>query len=162
MCQNGKWALVHVDLFSFICSPVHIDIHRNFIFDMNMDIYLKYTVITFLVILTYSFLNDCHFGFFFFDLLPYLYWQSQRLPIAYTHVSLLYLYRQMEQCHCDLLSEIYKHILFTYHLNFMCLLPLRLSCVFLANYVPKCQMSSGPYGPIFLICKIILGNSQIA
>ena len=30
----------------------------------------------------------------------------------------------------------------------MCLLPLRLSCVFLANYVPKCQMSLGPYGPI--------------
>ena len=29
----------------------------------------------------------------------------------------------------------------------MCLLPL--SCVFLANYVPKCQMSSGPYGPLF-------------
>ena len=26
--------------------------------------------------------------------------------------------------------------------------PLRRSCVFLANYVPKCQMSSGPYGPI--------------
>ena len=22
--------------------------------------------------------------------------------------------------------------------------------MFLANYVPKCQMSSGPYGPIFL------------
>ena len=22
--------------------------------------------------------------------------------------------------------------------------------VFLANYVPKCQMSSGPYGPIFI------------
>ena len=27
--------------------------------------------------------------------------------------------------------------------------PLRLSCVLLANYVPKCQMNSGPYGPIF-------------
>ena len=25
---------------------------------------------------------------------------------------------------------------------------LALSCVFLANYVPKCQMSSGPHGPI--------------
>ena len=29
--------------------------------------------------------------------------------------------------------------------------PLRLSCVFLDNYVPKYQMSSGPCGPIFLI-----------
>ena len=28
--------------------------------------------------------------------------------------------------------------------------PLRLSCVFLANYVPKVQMSSGLCGPIFL------------
>ena len=27
--------------------------------------------------------------------------------------------------------------------------PLRLSCVLLANYVPKCQLSSGQYGPIF-------------
>ena len=26
---------------------------------------------------------------------------------------------------------------------------LRLSCVFLAHYAPKCQMSSAPYGPIF-------------
>ena len=23
--------------------------------------------------------------------------------------------------------------------------------MFLANYVPKCQMSSGPYGPIFVL-----------
>ena len=28
--------------------------------------------------------------------------------------------------------------------------PLRLSFALLANYVPKCQMSSGPHGPIFL------------
>ena len=27
---------------------------------------------------------------------------------------------------------------------------LRQSCVLLANYVPKCQMSSGPHGPIFV------------
>ena len=78
------------------------------------------------------------------------YRQSQRLHIAYTHVSLLYVCRQKEQCHCNLFSEIYDHILFTSHLNFTCILPL--SCVFLANYVPKCQMSSGPYGPIFPIC----------
>ena len=45
-------------------------------------------------------------------------------------------------------SEIYEHILFTSHLNFMCLLLLRLSCVFFANYVPKYQMSSGPNGPV--------------
>ena len=31
----------------------------------------------------------------------------------------------------------------------MCLFPLRLSCVFLANYVPKYQMSTVPHGPIF-------------
>ena len=54
----------------------------------------------------------------------------------------------MEQCQCNLFSEIYKHLLCTSHLNFMCVLPLRLSCVFIANYVPKCQMSSGPYGTI--------------
>ena len=29
--------------------------------------------------------------------------------------------------------------------------PLRLSLALLANYVPKCQMSSGPYEPIFLL-----------
>ena len=28
--------------------------------------------------------------------------------------------------------------------------PVRLSYAFLANYVPKCQMSSGPYGPILI------------
>ena len=27
--------------------------------------------------------------------------------------------------------------------------PLRLTYAFLANYMAKCQMSSGPYGPIF-------------
>ena len=48
--------------------------------------------------------------------------------------------------------KIYGHIHFSTHLNFRCLLPL--SCVFLANYVPKCQMSSGPYGIIF-ICMIV-------
>ena len=30
------------------------------------------------------------------------------------------------------------HTLFTSHLNFMCFGPLRISCVFAANYVPKC------------------------
>ena len=33
-------------------------------------------------------------------------------------------------------------------------MPRRLSCVFLANYVPKCQMSSGPYGPILFVLNI--------
>ena len=41
------------------------------------------------------------------------------------------------------------HILFTSHSCALTYGPLRLSCVFLANYMPKCQMSSGPYGPIF-------------
>ena len=41
----------------------------------------------------------------------------------------------------------YEPMLFTTQLNFVHLLPL--SYVFLDNYVPKCQMSSGPYGPIF-------------
>ena len=45
----------------------------------------------------------------------------------------------------DLFSEIYEHMLFTSYLNFMCVF----RCVFLANYVSKCQMISGPYGPIF-------------
>ena len=34
-----------------------------------------------------------------------------------------------------------------------------LCCAFLANYMPKCQMSSGPYGPFFFMymeCKIDL------
>ena len=56
---------------------------------------------------------------------------SSLLHIADTCVALLYQYRQREQCRCDLFSEIYEHILFTFHLNFMCLSPLRLSCVFL-------------------------------
>ena len=38
----------------------------------------------------------------------------------------------------------YKSCAFTY-------LPQRLSCVLLTNYVPKCQMSSGPYGPILFL-----------
>ena len=75
--------------------------------------------------------------------------------IAYTCVSLLYLHRQREQCHCDLFSEIYEHILFTSHLNFMCLLPLRLSYMFLANYVPKCQMSS-VHKDLFFVCLFFL------
>ena len=29
--------------------------------------------------------------------------------------------------------------------------PLRLTYALLANYMAKCQMSSGPYGPIFFI-----------
>ena len=29
--------------------------------------------------------------------------------------------------------------------------PLRLTYALLANYMAKCQMSSGPYGPIFII-----------
>ena len=60
--------------------------------------------------------------------------------------------------HCDIFSEIYEHMLFTSYLNFMCLMPLRLICVFLANYVPKCQMSSGPYGPIFFYQSATVGN----
>ena len=36
--------------------------------------------------------------------------------------------------------------------------PLRLSCVLLANYVPKYQMSSGPCGPIFIF---IFGTAQV-
>ena len=89
------------------------------------------------------------------------YRQSQRLHIAYTHVSLLYLCTQKEQCHCNLFSEIYDHILFTSHLNFTCILPL--SCVFLANYVPKWQMSLGPYGPIFILmpCKLARANPLV-
>ena len=52
------------------------------------------------------------------------------------------------------ISEIYEHhleihILFTSHSCALTYGPLRLSCVFLANYMPKCQMSSRPYGPIF-------------
>ena len=46
--------------------------------------------------------------------------------------------------------------LWAYTLYFMYLLPLRLSCVFLANYVPKCQMSSGPCGPIFVVLCVNL------
>ena len=51
-------------------------------------------------------------------------------------------------------SEIYKHFLKN-HWLFTCQRHVfwyegnDMSCVFLANYVPKCQMSSGPYGPIF-------------
>ena len=58
---------------------------------------------------------------------------SSLLHITYTYVSLLYLCRQREQCNCDLLSEIYKHMLFTSYLNFTCLLPPRLSCVLSLN-----------------------------
>ena len=41
-------------------------------------------------------------------------------------------------------NRFYEHMVFTSYLNLTCLL-----YVFLANYVPKCQMSSGPFGPIF-------------
>ena len=60
-------------------------------------------------------------------------------------------------------SEIYEHfpeihILFTSHSYALTSGPL--SCVFLANYMPKCQMSSGPFGPIFpfTVCCAV-GNS---
>ena len=43
--------------------------------------------------------------------------------------------------------------------------PLRLTCALLANYMVKCQMSSGPYGPILsnvqLIFHIVLFFFQI-
>ena len=61
--------------------------------------------------------------------------------------------------YCSLISEIYEHFL-KIHILLASLSHLNdvlwrighedLSCAFLANYVPKCQMSSGPYGPIFL------------
>ena len=40
-----------------------------------------------------------------------LMWSSW-LHIAYTYVALPYLYRQREECHCDLFSEIYEHTLY--------------------------------------------------
>ena len=58
---------------------------------------------------------------------------SSLLHIAYTYVALLYLHRQREQCHYNLFSEIYEQLLFTFHLNSVCLFPLRLRCVFLAK-----------------------------
>ena len=73
--------------------------------------------------------------------------------------------------HRDFTSQILKYLFFTYihkrknatvtyflkfvsmFLKFICSLlmhsPLKLSYALLANYMPKCQMSSGPYGPIF-------------
>ena len=36
--------------------------------------------------------------------------------------------------------------------------PLRLSFALLANYVPKCQMSSGPHGPIFYFLDYVTAD----
>ena len=36
--------------------------------------------------------------------------------------------------------------------------PLRLTYTLLANYMAKCQMSSGPYGPIFIFFYIYIVN----
>ena len=36
--------------------------------------------------------------------------------------------------------------------------PLRLTYALLANYMAKCQMSSGPYGPIFIGCDIFFST----
>ena len=50
-------------VLSFICSPVHIDIHRNFhLWYESGQIPLIYA---FLVILTYNILNAAHFGTYF-------------------------------------------------------------------------------------------------
>ena len=38
--------------------------------------------------------------------------------------------------------------------------PLRLSFELLANYVPKCQMSSGPHGPIFYFQKLFTNKNS--
>ena len=60
----------------------------------------------------------------------------------------------------QVISVIYEyfleiHILFASDSCALTFGPLRLSCVFLANYMPKCQMSSGPNGPIFS-CKVVV------
>ena len=53
-------------------------------------------------------------------------WRESEAQLTEKQAVLLMhdIYRQREQCHCDLFSEIYEHILFTFHLNLVCLLPL--------------------------------------
>ena len=69
----------------------------------------------------------------------------------------------------QLIYEIFQHFLnphAPYFSKTSCALTyglLRPSCVFLANYVLKCQMSSGPYGPIcslYTLSCLIQGHSQ--
>ena len=38
--------------------------------------------------------------------------------------------------------------------------PLRLTYALLANYMAKCQMSSGPYGPIFIKRRCVKYDNQ--
>ena len=100
----------------------------NFTSVMHMHMWPYYILITYLVILTYSF-EMAAIWYFSFDF------------------GLL-------SIDIKLISDIYEHfleinILFTSHSCASTHGPLRLSCVFLANYVPKYQMSSGPYVPIF-------------
>ena len=51
------------------------------------------------------------------------------------------------------------HILFTSHSCALTHGPPRLSCAFLANYMAKCQTSSGPYWPIF--CGGMPGSREV-
>ena len=46
------------------------------------------------------------------------------------------------------------------HLNFMCF-DESLSCVFLANYVRKCQTSFDPYGPIFQFHDMVFEDGRM-
>ena len=71
----------------------------------------------------------------------------------------------MEQQHCrssltlvnmNVTKMVFCSMLYAYSLNKRKYVSKnkKKDCEFLANYVPKCQMSSGPYGPIFFTKRL--------
>ena len=126
LCPSS-WALA---LLSVHTSPSHRIRHRNFIFGTHMHLCPPHMHIKYLVILT------C--------ILMYLF--------AFIHKRNNATETFLQKFMIIFCNSIYSLLLG--YLNFMCFD--ELSCVFLAKYVPKCQMSSGPFGPIFSLYNLVL------
>ena len=125
-------------------SPSHRVRHRNFIFGTDMPIFLSYMYIKYLVILTCSF-QMAAILVHFFDLLSFTCGQSQRLHIAYTYVYLLDLYTQKKECPVTFFLKFMSIFFRAFNPYALIQGPLRLSCVFLTNYIPDEHRSTWTY-----------------
>ena len=104
-----------------------------------------------------QFLNGSHFGIFlWFATLP-IWTVIETSYHIYLTIFFTYIHKRNN---ATVFSEIYEHfskfhILLTslrHHVLWHMHALLWLSFALLANYVPKCQMSSGLFGPIFQWC----------
>ena len=136
-------------------SPCHRVRHRNFIFGTHMHICPPHMHIKYLVILTFV-LFKWH-QFWYFSLICYpAHFGSHRHFTSHIlqYLFFTYIHKRNHATITYFLKFISIFLKFIYSSEAPCALtymhdPLKLSLALLANCVPKCQMSSGPYGPIF-------------